>query len=162
MADGRDLKPINKDGRIYLVFPTLENIGDKTAAILVPVSSYADFKESCLKADERKSIKKDDDGFDSLTLDGKDEPVFMVDRKDYVVITNDKGVAKDFTKNPKTGFGKAISKETAKAFLDQDVSIYANLEEINKKYGAQIKAVKPFIDLVLQMGGHARQRSRPN
>jgi len=154
LAAGRDLKVIKKDARLFLVVPDLGDIGESPGvAILVPVTSYADFKKDFLKADERKSLKKDDDGFDVCTFEGKDEPIFLVDRKDYLVATNSKDVAKKYTKSDGAGLGKTLSKDTAKAFLDQDAAVYINLQAINKQFGDKIKQFKLILGPLLQMGG---------
>ena len=154
LAEGRDLKSISADERIYFVVNDLSNLTDNPQfAILLPVSSYAEFKKGFLKDDERKSIKKEDDGFDSIAITGKDEPGYMVDRKNYVVLTNDKEVAKKFAKGDDAGLAKAMSKETAKAFLDQDAAVYVNLKEINRQYGAQIRGFKLLLGPLLQQGG---------
>lgn len=154
LAEGRDLKSISKNGRIYFVISDLNNLFENPqAAILVPVSGYGDFKESFLKEDERKSLKKDDDGFDSVKVEGKEEPYFIVDRKNYVVLTADKNLAKSYAKGDEAGLNKAVSKSTVEAFVGQDISIYVNLKEINKQYGAQIRGLKSLLDLGLMGGG---------
>jgi hypothetical protein len=154
LAEGRDLKAIGKEGRIYVVIHDLSSLIDNPQlAVLVPVSGYAEFKDSFLKADERKSLKKEDDGYESLKVEGKENPFYIVDRKNYVVLSNDKDVAKQFVKGDGKGLDTTLSKETAKAFLDQDVAAYINLKEINKQYGAQIRGFKTILDLALQGGG---------
>jgi hypothetical protein len=150
LAEGRDLKAISKDARLYLIITDLSNLFESPqVTVLIPVSGYAEFKESFLKADERKSLKKED-GVESVKVEGKDEPMYLVDRKDYVVVSVDRDVAKQFAKGDQGGLDKALSKETLKAFLDQDVSAYVNLKEINKQYGAQIRGFKALLELGLQ------------
>jgi len=76
-----------------------------------------------------------------------------VGRKNYVVLASDKETAKLFAKGGEKGLDTSMSKETAKAFLGQDVAAYVNLKEINKQFGAQIRGFKTIIDLALQGGG---------
>jgi hypothetical protein len=154
LAEGRDLKAITPDGKIYFVVTDLSNLLESPqAAVLVPVSGYAAFKDGFLKADERKSLKKEGDGVESVKVEGRDEPAYLVDRKNYVVLTFEKDVATGFAKADGGGLGKALSKETARSFLEQDVAAYVNLKAINKQYGTQIKGFKSLIDLALQGGG---------
>ena len=155
LAKDRDLKSISKDGRIYLVVTDLENITESPQiAVLVPASNYKSFKEGFLKEAERKSLKDEGEGIDSAKFEDKEEPIYLTYRKDYVVITPDKEVAKTFVKHDVTkGLDSKLSKETAKSFLGQDIAVYIDLKEINKQYGAQIRLMKGFIEPLLQGGG---------
>ncbi len=80
LAAGRDLKSINQDGRLMLVVPDLNSLGDSPKlAILIPVGSHAKFKESFLKDDERKSLKKEADGVESVKISGQEDPMYLTE-----------------------------------------------------------------------------------
>jgi hypothetical protein len=153
LAEGRDLKVVAKDGRIFVLFTDLSTLAEEPkAVVLVPVESYAKFKDGLLKEAERKSAKKVGDGVESVNFQGKDEPMYLVERKGYVGITNDKDTAGNLAKGDAPSLGKTISKETAKAFLDQDVAVYVDLKAVNKQYGAQLRGLKTLVDFGLQGG----------
>jgi len=153
VTQGRDLKGLVKDGRIYVAVADLASLTDQPqVVVLLPVSSYKEFTNGFLKDDEKKSLKGEQ-GYDSVKLENQEDTFYLVDRKNYVAATNDKDLAKGLAKGDDAGLGKALSKETAQAFLAQDVSAYVNLQMINKQYGAQIKQFKALIDLALQGGG---------
>lgn len=153
VTNGRDLKGLVKDGRIYFVFADLASLGgdQPIVAVFVPVTSAKEFTDGFLKEAEKKSLKKED-GFDSVKMESQEDPFYLVDRKNYLAITNDKDLAKDLSKGG-DGLAKALPKDTADAFLSQDVSAYVNLRAINKQYGPQIKGFKAILDLGLQGGG---------
>jgi hypothetical protein len=154
LAKGRDLKSIDKDGRIYFVVTTLDKLTESPQlAWLVPVTSFKEFKDGFLNDDERKSLKAEGDGIDSAKFADKEEPVYLASKKNYAVIATDKEVAKLFLAKDEKGLDTLLSKETTKSFLAQDMAVYANLKEINREYGAQIRAFKLLIEPLLQQGG---------
>src|SRR5262249_9449721 len=117
LTEGRDLKAISKDARLYLIITDLSNLLESPqVAVLIPARGYTELKDSFLKADERKSLKKED-GVESVKVEGKDEPMYLVDRKEYVVVSVDRDVAKQFAKGDQGGLDKVLSKDTLKAFL---------------------------------------------
>lgn len=152
LLKGRETKAIKKDEHVLVMINDLSTLMElPEIAVLVPVSSYADFRESFLTADEQKSIKKGD-GFESVTVEGRDEPLCLIDIKSHVLVTSDRDVAKSMLKKFDSLEGN-LSAETKKAFLDTDVALYVNLQALNDAYGATLKQFKGLIDLVLNMGG---------
>jgi hypothetical protein len=153
-AQGRDLKAITKEGRIYLIIPDLSNFLDSPRmAVLVPVTSYMEFKNTFLKADERKNIKKEGDGIESVVVEGKESTLYLAERKEYVCIGTDKETAQTFVKANDGGLDKVLSQETKNAFLKQEVAVYVDIREINKQFGAQIKEFKDVIEMGLGGAG---------
>ncbi|MCE9531416.1 MAG: hypothetical protein K8T89_09895, partial [Planctomycetes bacterium] len=154
LSEGRDLKSIVKDGRVYVVVTDLSSLTENSQlAILLPITGYTEFKNGFLKEDERKSLKKQDDGYDTIKVEGMEDDVCLIERKGYLTLTNSKDAAKAFAKGDDTGLGKALSKETAKTFLDQDASVYVNIKAINKEYGTKIRGFKALLELGLGAGG---------
>ena len=158
---GRETKSFSKDGHIFVILTDLEGITDQPkGAILVPVSGYTTFRDTFLTETERKTIKKEDDGYYSLKVDKVDETIYLVDRKSAVVLTKEKDIAKQFAGGDYPTLEASMAKGTAKAFLGSDVSVYVNLKEINNKYGTQIKGSKAFIDLALQAGAQGLDKKQ--
>src|SRR5262249_39878290 len=135
MSDGRDLKAIKKDSRILFFVVDLESL-NKTPLLgfVIPVSSYADFKNSFLKKEERDGLKADADGFDAVTLQGNPSPHYILDLKNYLIVTNHRDTAKRAQKKEDTGFEKPLSKETMDALLSHDISAYVNIRALYKLY----------------------------
>lgn len=153
-AEGRDLKAVTKDGRVYLFFTSLSELTENPRiAVLVPVTSFKEFKDTFLKADERKNLKNEGDGVESVKVDGKETTLFLAERKEYVFVGVDKEAAKNFVKSNDGGLDKALSLETKNAFLKQDLSVYADLKEINRQFGAQIKEFKQAIEMGFEGAG---------
>jgi hypothetical protein len=152
MLKGRNTKAIKKDEHVLLMVNDLSTITElPEIAVLVPVSGYTDFRDSFLTEEERKSIKKGD-GFESVTIEGRDEPICLIDLKSHVLVASDRDVAKSMLKKFDPLDGK-VSEETKKSFLDTDVALYVNLMTLNEAYGATLKQFKGLIDIVLNMGG---------
>jgi hypothetical protein len=137
--EGRELKGLEKDGSIFLVFteiPKAEQMPPKMA-FLVRVTNYADFRDGLLKEDEKKSLKTDPAGFEEAHFEG-DEPAFLVDLKNYATFTRHKEIAGQF-KVKKPGLDTILDKTFAKKMLASDISVYVDMTAINKVYGDDIK-----------------------
>ncbi|HEV3237476.1 MAG TPA: hypothetical protein VGZ25_10840, partial [Gemmataceae bacterium] len=137
--DGRELKGLEKDGSIFVVFTEMPKpeTNPPKMAILVRVTSYADFRDGLLKEDEKKSLKMDPAGFEETTFEGN-EPAYFVDLKSYAAITPDKEVAGQF-KIKKPGLDTTLDKTFAKKMLASDISVYVDTAAVNKVYGDEIK-----------------------
>jgi hypothetical protein len=138
--NGRKLKGVAKDGHAFLVFmelPKPADMGPPKLAVLVPVTSFAEFRDNILKEDERKALKDEKGGFQSTVANG--EAVFFVDKKDYLVATPHKDVAEAFA-------GKydpiKISKAQGERLLKSDLGVYLSMDVFNKDYADQIKQAK--------------------
>jgi hypothetical protein len=156
----RKLTAIPKDGRVFLVVNDIASLFENTPAVslLVPVTSYKEFRATFLTDDERKTFEAGNNGIDEVKVNvlGDEHAVFLVDLKEYVALTPDKGTAETYTNKYTRATTAAMSPELAKSFVDGDLSIYVNLDVINDKYGDQIRAFKGLIDFALQqaqMGG---------
>jgi hypothetical protein len=155
LAD-RKLTAIPKDGRLFLVVNNIESLFEKTPAVslLMPVSSYKEFRETFLTADERKTLEAGKNGVDEVKVNlfGGDHAVYMVDLKEYVAITPDKGTAETYSIKYTKATTAVMSPELAKSFVTADVAIYVNFDVINDLYGDQIRAFKGLIDFGIQQG----------
>jgi hypothetical protein len=159
LFQGRKLKAIVPAGRVYLTVEDVEKLGADAPAValFVPVTGYKEFRETFLTDDERKSFEAGR-GVDEvkLALGGEPRAAFMVDLKEYVAITPDRGTADVYAKKFERATSTAMPSECAKAFLASDIGIYLNVDFLNDTYGDQIRGFKQLIDFGLQqaqMGG---------
>ncbi|MBO0697382.1 MAG: hypothetical protein J2P46_03220 [Zavarzinella sp.] len=148
--EGRDLKSIRPDGRVLVAIADVERLpDDATLTFLFPVKDADEFKKGFLTDDERKSLKKDGD-LETVKWEERDEPFYLVPIKGYVAISSDKDTAQKYAKGEIGGVAKQLTAETAKAFLDSDVSLFINVKEVNAKYGDQLKTFKGLAELFLK------------
>jgi|SRR5579883_1669442 len=157
---GRKLTAIPKDGRVFLVIHDLGTLAENTPAVsvLVPVTSYKEFRETFLTAEERKTFEAGKNGVDELRLSflGDAHSVYAVDLKEYVAISPDKGSAEMYSIKYTKATSATMAPELATTFLTADFTVYVNLDVINEKYGEQIRAVKGLLDFAFMqapMGG---------
>jgi hypothetical protein len=148
--DGRDAKALRADGRILIAISDLEKLPDTaTLTFLFPVKSEDEFKKGFLTEAERKSLAKDGD-LQTVKLEDRPEPFYLVPLSGYVAACTDKETAGQFAKGQISGIGGQLSRETAAAFLDADLSLYVNVREVNALYGTQLKTYKSLADLFLR------------
>ncbi len=154
---GRKLTAIPKDGRIFLVIHDIAALFDNTLAIsvLVPVTSYKEFRATFLTTDETKTFQAGKNGVDEvkLTAFGQEQAVHMVDLKEYVAISPDAGTARTFTEKYTKATTAAMAPGVAAVFKEADVSVFINLQAINKVHGEQIRGFKGLIDFAFMQGG---------
>jgi hypothetical protein len=158
LAD-RKLTAVPKEGRVFLVVNNIESLIENTPAIsvLVPVTSYKEFRESFLTTDERKTFEAGKNGADEVKMSFLGEhTVYMVDLREYVALTPDKGTAETYSNKYARATTAAMPPELAKSFVAADLALYVNLDVINDAYGDQIRAIKGLVDFGIQqaaMGG---------
>jgi hypothetical protein len=137
---GREPKGLVKDGAIFVVSTEMPAPGQNPpkVALLVPVKSYAEFRDSVLQDDERKNLKNDSAGYESTIVNNED--LYFIDRKNgYAAVTPDKEVAAMLAKKTTTGLDGKLRKEMSKKLLDADVGLYVDMAAVNKQYGDVIK-----------------------
>jgi hypothetical protein len=151
--DGRKLRGLDEDGPIFVAFSELPESPDDLltkGALILKVTNYAEFRNNVLKEDERKNLKKNEAGYESIALeDGKS--IYFLDRKDYAVVTMSKDLALSYTKKP-AGLDEKISKELGTKLLSSDIGVYVNMSPFNKQYAEQIKEARKAIDDFLKSG----------
>lgn len=152
----RKLTAVPKDGRIFFVVNDIAALFDNryTLSLLVPVTSYKEFRESFLTADERKAFEPGRAGVDEgkMTFFGEEHAAYMVDLKEYVAITPDKATAESYAAKYTKATTAAMPAEIAKSFVTGDLAVYVNLDVINEAHGEQIRAFRGLIDFALQQG----------
>ncbi|MCI0700026.1 MAG: hypothetical protein L0241_02950 [Planctomycetia bacterium] len=159
LAD-RKLTAIPKEGRVFIVVNDIASLFDgvPTISVLVPVTSYKEFRESFLTPDEQKTFEPGQAKVDEvkITFNGEEHAVFMVDLKEYVALSPDKTTAESYAGRYTKATTAAMPPELAKSFVISDLALYVNMDVINDLYGDQIKAFKGLIDFGIQqaqMGG---------
>jgi hypothetical protein len=144
--DGRELKGLTKEGHIFVVFTELPKAGQTVPkmAVLVPVTRYETFRDGLLKEEERKGLKAESAGYESVTIEG--QPTYFVNRKSgYAAITPDADVAAAFAKKFDALDGK-LSKPLAKRLLEADLSAYVDMTVVNKEHGDDIKQLRDLFN----------------
>jgi hypothetical protein len=146
----RELKGITKDGPVFVVFTDLAGVTAQPPkmAILVPVAKYETFRDGLLKDDERKGLKADPAGYEVAAFGG--ESIYFVNRKNgYVVVSPDPDVAASFAKKY-DGLAGRLGKHIARELMDADLSVYADLEAVNKQYGDALKQLHDTLDQAIE------------
>lgn len=156
----RKLTAIPKDARLFVVVNDITKLFDEQpgAAVLIPVTSYKEFRDTFLTADERKSYEAGKDGVDTIktAATGVEQVIHLVDLKEYVVATPDRGTAEVYTGKFTRAMTGSMGPDIANSFLAADVALYVNMDVINDLYGDQIRQFKGLIDFALmqaQAGG---------
>ena len=148
--EGRDPKALRPDGRILIAISDLEKLpDDATLTLVFPVRDPDDFRTKFLTEDERKTLRKDA-GLEAVKLEDRPEPFYLAALPGYVAACTDKETARKYAKGEIGGIGKQLSAETAKAFLDADLSLYVNVREVNARYGSQLKTYKSLANVFLK------------
>lgn len=161
LLDGRKLTAVPKAGRVFFVVQDFAKLGEDepAVALFVPVTGYKAFRESFLTADELKTVEKAGDGVDSVKTNatGDEATVFLVDLKEYVAVTPDKGTADAYAAKFPRGSTAAMGPDVAATFLTSDVSLFVNMDAINDQYGEQIRGFKGLIDFAFNQAGMGGQ-----
>lgn len=154
VLEGRKLTGLRKDARIFLVLNDLGAVldGSLPASVLIPVTSYKEFRETALTKEESKTYEKGRDGVDSFksSATGDETTIYLVDLKEYVAFTNEKGVADLYASKYTAGSTEPMGKEMAETFLKADVALYVNMDAINEQFGDKIRAFRGLIDFGIQ------------
>lgn len=151
----RKATAIPKDGRVFLVVNDIAGLFENTPAValLLPVTSYKEFRETFLTADERKTFEAGKGGIDEVKVNLFGEhAVYMIDLKEYVAITPDKGTADSYSIKYTRATTTTMPPELAASFVTADVAVYVNLDVINDAYGDQIRNFKGLIEFGIQQG----------
>lgn len=137
--DGRSLKGLPKDGSVFvaifdLAAPFARNVDQ--CAVIIQVTSYAEFRDSALKVDERKNLKKDPAGYEQVRINERD--FYFINREQYAVVTPSKALAVRFAKK-QDGLDGTLPKDLANRLLNADAAVYFNMASLNKTYAEPIK-----------------------
>ena len=159
--DGRKMTAVPKDGRLFFVVQDIAKLTENEPALslFLPVTGYKAFRESFLTADELKTYEKGADGVDSVktSATGNETTVYMVDLKEYVAVTIDKGTADSYAGKFTKATTASLGTELAGTFLNSDACVYVNMDAINEQYGEQIRGFKGLIDFAFGQAGMGGQ-----
>ncbi len=154
LFEGRSLDNVRKDARVFLVLNDLASLlQDKPAiCVLVPVTKHKDFLKSFLTKEEFKTIENGRDGVDAIKTSafGDEQPAYLVDLKEYTVITLDKATADAHAAKYVAATSDQLGTDLAETFLKADLAVYVNMDAINDQFGDQIRGFKGLVDFALQ------------
>jgi hypothetical protein len=158
--EGRKTDAVPGDRRVYAVVHDFSKLGDEEPAfsVLLPVTSYAEFKRTFLTAAERGTLAKAGKGVESVTaaLGQGERKLYLAELKDYVAVSPSEEVAAGYVGQYTRAQSGTMGPDMSVSFLAADAAVFLNMEVINDLYGEQIRQVKGLIDFGLQqaeMGG---------
>ncbi len=159
--EGRKTDAVPGDKRVYAVVHDFAKLGaeEPAFAVLLPVTTYAEFKRTFLTAAERGTVAKAGKGVESVEAafgGGEAKKLFLTDLKDYVAVSPSEEVAASYVGQYTKAQSGSMGPDLSTAFLAADAAIFLNMDVINDLYGEQIRQVKGLIDFGLQqaeMGG---------
>lgn len=158
--EGRKTDAVPGDKRVYAVVHDFAKLGDEAPAfaVLLPVTSYAEFKRSFLTAAERGTVAKAGKGVESVeaAFGGEAKKLFLTDLKEYVAVSPSEEVAASYVGQYTKAQSGSMGPDLSTAFVAADAAVFLNMDVINDLYGEQIRQVKGLIDFGLQqaeMGG---------
>ena len=157
---GRKLGGLVKDGPIFLAFTELPKPGqpgEPKMAIIAAVSNYKEFRDNLLTEEERKNIKVNGNGVESVIIER--ETTYFVDRKGYAIVTPSEEVANAFTKK-QAGLDTKLSKEQAAKFLAADAGVYISVDTLSREYAEQIKEARQALEGLLDMGAAGGEKAQ--
>lgn len=151
---GRKLDALRKDARMFLALNDLASVVQDTPAIsvLVPVTTHKDFLKTFLTEEERKTLENGRDGVDVVKTAalGEEQPVYLVDLKEYTAISLDKATADAHAAKYTAATSEQMGSDPAETFLKTNLSLDVNMDAINDQFGDQIRGFKGLIDFALQ------------
>jgi len=157
--DGRELKGLPKDGSMFVaIFDPAEVFAGRVAeyAAIIQVTSYSDFRDATLTADERKALKQDPSGYEQARI--KDQDFYFINREQYAVVTPSKALALRFAKK-QAGLDSTLPKDLADRLLTTDAAVFLNMVVLDKTFSGQIKQFRQEFE---KMMGQSANLSGPN
>jgi hypothetical protein len=158
--ENRKTDAVPGDKRVYAVIHDFSKLGDEESAfaVLLPVTSYADFKRTFLTAAERGTVAKAGKGVESVeaAFGGQEKKLYLTDLKEYVAVSPSEEVAAGYAGQYTRAQSATMGTDLSATFLAADAAIFLNMDVVNDLYGEQIRQVKGLIDFGLQqaeMGG---------
>jgi hypothetical protein len=149
----RKLDAVVPDGRTFVVVNDISKLADEEpgVSILIPVTSFKDFKDTLLTPAERKSLEKAGNGYESFKFStgGDDRTIYLAEVKGYAVLTPSKDTAEVYAGKYTPAQSGALGTDLSASFLNADVSLFVNMDVINDLYGDQIRQGKQFMDFAL-------------
>ncbi|HEY2787619.1 MAG TPA: hypothetical protein VGJ05_21865 [Fimbriiglobus sp.] len=150
LLDGRSLKGIDPEGRVFASINELRGIGEEKSPIdvFLPVKDAAAFRDAFFKAEERKEMVRKTNGVTSISVNGN--VMFLVEKTGYLIVTASEDRANEFSGKYEILNTKKMGTDVSATFLAADVSIYVDLEKINDAFGDEIKQIRGLIDFGFQ------------
>lgn len=148
--DGRQLKSLTKDGRIYFAVHSFNDFDDNPFVFIVPIDDPKAFVAGVFPKEKVESREKAQGGFEKIVSDG--ETYYVIEKPNQVVIAGNEEIAKIYNGQFETLKSKFLGDAAADAFFRSDASLFVNIEEINEQHGEQIKQFRQVFNLVFEQG----------
>lgn len=148
--EGRQLKSLTKDGRIYFAVHSFTDIDDNPFVIVVPVDDPKAFVAGIFPKDKVESREKAQGGYEKIVSDG--ETYCIIEKPSQVVIAGNDEIAKLYNGQFETLKTKFLGESAGETFFRSDASLFVHIEEINEQYGEQIKQFRQFFNLIFDQG----------
>lgn len=148
--EGRQLKSLTKEGRIYFVVHSFTDFDENPFAFVVPVDDPKAFVAGTFPKEKVESREKAPGGYEKIESEG--ETYYVIEKPNQVVIAGNDEIAKLYNGPFETLKSKFLGDAAAEAFFKSDASLFVNIEEINEQYGEQIKQFRQFFNLLFEQG----------
>jgi hypothetical protein len=148
--EGRQLKSLTKEGRIYFTIHSFTDFDENPFAFVVPVDDPKAFVAGVFPKEKVESRERAQGGYEKIESDG--ETYYVIEKPNQVVIAGNDEIAKLYNGQFETLKSKFLGDAAAEAYFKSDVSLFVNIEEINDQYGEQIKQFRQFFSLIFDQG----------
>ncbi|MFL5328078.1 MAG: hypothetical protein ACJ8C4_04130 [Gemmataceae bacterium] len=158
LPEGRKLQGLAPNGPVFIAFSDLPKMGsvDPSFALIARVNSFKEFTEGLLTDEERKRLKVEPGGYQSVEIDN--QLLFLMDRSDHAIVTFTKESAEIFAK-PFTALDAQMAKDLQEKFITSDVSAYVNMGTVIKVYGDKIRETRDQFLVLMNMAAAADPNS---
>jgi hypothetical protein len=148
--EGRQLKSLTKDGRIYFAIHSFTDFEDNPFAFVVPVDDPKAFVAGVFPKEKVESREKAQGGYEKIESDG--ETYYVIEKSNQVIIAGNEEIAKLYNGPFETLKTKFLGDAVGEAFFKSDASLFVNIEEVNDQYGEQIAQFRQFFNLIFEQG----------
>lgn len=148
----RQLKGLAPFGPVVIFFTEVPQANQEIppAGVMVRVTDAAAFRTGFFTEQERKTLKKRDDGVETIEVQGT--TLHVLERHGYLIVTPHAGVPIHFVKGDKS-LRNHFTADAAKRMQEADVGVYVHAAAIYQTYGQTIRDGRQFIDFMLAQGG---------
>jgi hypothetical protein len=156
----RQFKGLAPFGPVFAVFTQLPEAGEEKppVALVLRVTDSKAFRNGFFTEQERKTLRKDQDGYEVLKF--KDEDTYVLERPGYVIFSPRKDVMASFRGKQDKGLDAVLDGASAKRLLETDAAVYVDLAAVHRVYGQTVRDAGQFLDIILQQGAAAGDKEQ--
>ncbi len=145
--DNRSLKGVRPNDPVFLVYPDIRRFGEPAAGtLLFPVTTYQEFRDTYLTADERRALARAANGVDATRTVRSPGTLHLVDLKGYVAVSAAKEMADIYAAAYPRASADHLGKELAAGLAAADAAVYLNMTVVNEQIGDKIGAMAGFYE----------------